>query len=240
MTQTSRTLRTCAALALLLLPGLAREAAGAEHYFVLIFGSQSRPKRLEATHTWATFVRAVGEGTDPNAYRLSVHTISWLPASGDVRVWAARPEPGVNRTLEQTLAYVYARDERVRLWGPFVIGVELYNRSVAVYNALQGGAVQYRAISTNANLLIADCIHAVAAVDPDFGRGHYPLIRVGIPASRYIAREIVLRGARRGVDPSAHDVSWLLPRLGLTSYPIEYVPPGEVPAARCLLCRCPE
>lgn len=45
---------------LLALPlGMAR---GEEFHYVLIFGSQSSPKFLRHTHTWATFVRAVGEG----------------------------------------------------------------------------------------------------------------------------------------------------------------------------------
>ena len=45
-------------------------AAGAdEYYFAMIFGSQSKPKLLRYTHTWATIVRAVGEGPDLNAYQ---------------------------------------------------------------------------------------------------------------------------------------------------------------------------
>src|SRR5689334_1085665 len=40
----------------------AAPAKGAERYYALIFGSQSSPKRLRDTHTWATFVRVVGEG----------------------------------------------------------------------------------------------------------------------------------------------------------------------------------
>ena len=44
-------------------------ARGGEFYYVMIFGSQSDPKLLRYTHTWATFVRAVGEGPDPSNYR---------------------------------------------------------------------------------------------------------------------------------------------------------------------------
>ena len=69
------------------------------------------------------------------------------------------------------------------------------------------------------NLLISDCIHAVAAVDPIFGREHYPLIRIGKPASRYIAREIMTRGPARGIEQERYDNSWLIPRLGLDRYP---------------------
>ena len=38
---------------------------GEERYYAMIFGSQSSPKLLRYTHTWATFVRVVGEGDDP-------------------------------------------------------------------------------------------------------------------------------------------------------------------------------
>jgi hypothetical protein len=78
-------------------------------------------------------------------------------------------------------------------------------------------------------------------VDPVFGRGHYPLIRIGDPASRFLAREIVVRGyENRGIDQAAFDNSWLIPRLGLDRYPIVVVPPQQIPRRRCVLCRCPE
>ena len=165
----------------------------------------------------------------------------WLPQTLEVRVWSPLPEPGVNLDLYQTLDAVSAHGERVTLWGPFVITPDIYERSLQVYHILQSGVVQYRAISTASNLLISDCIHAVAAVDPVFGRGHYPLIRIGDPASRFLAREIVVRSVEnRGIDQAAYDNSWLIPRLGLDRYAIGVVSPQQIPHRRCLLCRCPE
>ena len=112
-----------------------------------------------------------------------------------------------------------------------MITPDIYERSLQVYHILQSGVVQYRAISTASNLLISDCIHAVAAVDPVFGRGHYPLIRIGDPASRFLAREIVVRGVEnRGIDQAAYDNSWLIPRLGLDRYAIGVVSPAADPA----------
>ena len=211
-----------------------------EYYFCMIFGSQSHPKLLRYTHTWATFIRVVGEGPDLNTYQITSHTLSWYPASMKVRVLAAKPEQGVNLTLEQTLAAVYANKESVTMWGAFVIPVTLYNRSVHVYQILASGSVQYRAISTTYDLLIADCIHAVAAVDPEFGRDHYPLIRIGKPASRYIARQVVMRSLRnRGINQADYDNSWLVPRLGLNRYPIEVIPASEIPNKACVLCILP-
>ena len=215
----------------------AREARGEEFYYVMIFGSQSSPKLLQYTHTWATFIRAVGEGPDANNYALYQHTISWLPQSLDVRTWSLLPEPGVNLDLYRTLEAVYHDREHVTMWGPFRILPLVYERSLGVKAILDSGRAEYRAISTPRKLLISDCIHAVAAVDPIFGRDHYPLIRIGKPASRFLARQLMIRSP---FDEAAYDNSWLIPRLGLDRYPIEVVPPQRIPRQNCFLCRCPE
>jgi hypothetical protein len=192
---------------------------------------------LQYTHTWATFIRAVGDGPDATNYSIEQHTISWLPQSLDVRTWTILPEPGVNLDLYQTLDAVYREREHVTMWGPFRILPQVYERSLEVKEILESGRAEYRAISTARNLLISDCIHAVAAVDPVFGRGHYPLVRVGKPASRYIARQFMTRSA---FDQYETEASWLIPRLGLDRYPIEVVPPQQIPRRNCFLCRCPD
>jgi hypothetical protein len=203
----------------------------------MIFGSQTSPKQLRYTHTWATFVRAVGEGPDVRNYALLVHTISWLPQTLEVRVLRPWPEPGVNLDLEQTLRAMYANGEYVTMWGPFVMAKPVYERSLRVLQILNSGAPRYRAISTPRNPLVSDCIHAVAAIDPVFGRGHYPLIRIGKPASRFIARQVMTRSV---FDQYAYDNNWLIPRLGLNRYPIEFIPPQRIPKRNCYLCRIPE
>ena len=229
---------TVVALASLAVAAPATEAA--EFYYAMVFGSQSHPKLLRYTHTWATFVRAVGEGPDPSAYALEHHTISWLPTTLDVRVWNPVPEEGVNLGLYESIGAVRASNQRITMWGPFLIPPDVYQRSLRVRAILESGEVQYRAISGPGNLLVSDCIHAVAACDPIFGRDHYPLIRIGKPASRFIAREIMTRSLRnRGINQAAYDNSWLIPRLGLDRYPIEFVLPQAIPAEGCVLCRCP-
>jgi hypothetical protein len=228
-------------VAAIVLSAATSTAGAAERYYVLIFGSQSHPKQLRYTHTWATFVRAVGEGDDPNGWAVYQHTISWLPRTLEVHVWNPFPEPGINLDLYQSFGAVLAHDEHVIMWGPFVLTPDLYERSLRVHQILQSGAVQYRAISTTYDLLISDCIHAVAAVDLLFGRDHYPLIRIGHSASRYIAREIMVRSyENRGIDQAAYDNSWLIPRLGLDRYPVKVVPPQQIPREPCYFCRCPE
>ena len=217
--------------------GLVGTSRGDERHFVMIFGSQIQPKQLRYTHTWATFVRATGQGPDLSTYDLQVHTISWLPASMVVKVWRLRPEPGVNLGLYETLGMVGTNREDVTLWGPFLTTPEIYQKSLQVRSILESGRVRYRAISTPRDLDVSDCIHAVAAVDPKFGRAHYPLVRIGKPASRFIARQVVLRAA---FDESRVDASWLIPRLGLDRYPIRVVPPAAIPKRTCALCLIPE
>jgi hypothetical protein len=127
------------------------------------------------------------------------------------------------------------------MWGPFVELPTVYQKSLRVKEFLESGQMKYRAIDGGANRLIDDCIHAVSAVDPIYGRRHYPLVRVGKPASRSIAREIMVQSVQdRQIDQTASDASWLIARLGLDRYPIEVVPPPRIPARRCFLCRCPD
>ena len=68
-----------ASLGLLVGPA-AGTGRGGEFYYVLIFGSQSSPKLLRYTHTWATFVRAVGEGPDPRSYALRSTRLAGCPS----------------------------------------------------------------------------------------------------------------------------------------------------------------
>jgi len=212
------------------------EARAGERFYTLIFGSQPSPKRVKDSHTWATFVRVV-EGGDGSALEVYVHTISWWPATLRVRVLAASAEPGVNLDLDQTLRVVTGRGERVTLWGPFEISPKVYEKSLHVWGVVQAGGARYRAIDSSFDLLVADCIHAVAAVDPDFGRRHYPLIRVGDSASRYIARQVLDRAP---FDQDRTRAGWLIPRLGLDRYPITVVPPEQAAARPCPLCHGPE
>jgi hypothetical protein len=81
------------------------------------------------------------------------------------------------------------------------------------------------------------CIYAVAAIDPVFGRNHYPLIRIGEPASRFISRQVMLRSA---FDQYQTHPSWLVPRLGLDRYQIDVAPPQQIPKRSCFLCNRPD
>jgi hypothetical protein len=228
--------RVCALLMALLVCGASPREASADTYLGIIFGSQTHPKQLRYTHTWATFVRVSDVGA-PGYVGLNVHTISWMPESMNVQTWTLRPVPGVNLDLEQTLRVVYDDNQHVTAWGPFILSEESYFRSLEIKQILESGNAHYRALSPGRDLQKLNCIHAVAAVDPHYGEKRYPLIRVGKPASRYMARQVMIRGP---VDQTLYDNSWLFAQLGLDRYPITIVPPQIIPERTCFLCLCPE
>src|SRR5438874_9329229 len=58
-------------------------AAPGERFYALVFASQSVPRRPAYSHTWATAVRAADYPGQPPS--LEAHTISWLPATLDIR-----------------------------------------------------------------------------------------------------------------------------------------------------------
>src|SRR5690348_8318895 len=64
-----------------------------DRYFILVFGSQSTPKRARYTHSWATVVKVTGcDGSGTPA--VEEQTISWLPVTLNVRPLSCRVEPG--------------------------------------------------------------------------------------------------------------------------------------------------
>ncbi len=164
--------RRLATIALLTL-ALAAPARAGTYYYAMVFGSDTCPKQLRYAHTWATFIKTTGEGSDPNGYAIEMRTISWMPQKPGVRILNPVPEPGMNVDLYRTLAIEYGHGDTVTMWGPFVVRPEIYERAGEVVSVLESGQARYRAIS-GMELLTGDCIHAVAAVDPVFGRGALP------------------------------------------------------------------
>lgn len=218
-----RTRFSLAILALALLAG--RPSAADEFHYVLIFGADSHPKQLRHAHTFAVFVRAVGQGPDADTYALEQFTLGWCPATQKTRVWAVHPEPGVNLDLPGSLAFCAQNRADVTLFGPYRISPLLYASAVAQYQKLATGSELYRAIDPAWDSDVSDCIHAVTDIDYQFGRRHYPLLRTGRAAATHIAQQFELRSPYVRLN---EDHSWLIPRLGLDRYPLTIVPPGSV------------
>ncbi|HKA07771.1 MAG TPA: hypothetical protein VKD71_10980 [Gemmataceae bacterium] len=195
-------------------------AAPGERYFVLVFGSQTCLKHPKYTHTWATVVKVTG-CNGPAAPTVEPQTISWLPATLDIRVWSLCVEPGVNLALNSTVEEMLRNDERVSLWGPYEVRPGFAYRFSVQKAFMESGQVGYQCIDTigeAAHGTGCDCIHAITDMDPLFDRSRYPLSYFGDAASQNIVRQLQTRPII--ICPEA-DHSWLLPLLGLDKYPIE-------------------
>jgi hypothetical protein len=196
-------------------------AAPGERYFILVFGSQSTPKRPKYTHSWATVVRVTGcDGT--GAAAVEEQTISWMPASLDIHPWSFRVEPGANLPLHFTIEEMLRNDERVSVWGPYEVGPGLAYRFAVQKAFMESGRVGYQCIDSVGEAAKSgagcDCIHAVTDMDPLFDRNRYPLAYFGDSASRNIVLQLHTRPII--ICPEA-DHGWLLPLLGLDKYPVE-------------------
>jgi len=193
-----------------------REPRPREHFYITVFGSQSTPRIPRRTHSWATVLHVVdqAEGRPP---LVETHTISWYPASLEIRPWTFRTEPGVNLDLQGTLQHVCANGEHVTQWGPYECRPNLYYRFLMQKEFLESGRVGYQCIDTVGEAARTgngcDCIHAMTDMDPEFSRNRYPLIRYGDSASRFVVREIRRRDVL--INPrQAH--AWLNTYLGLS------------------------
>lgn len=190
-----------------------------ERYFILVFGSQSTPKRAKYTHTWATVVKVTGCESD--APVIEPHTISWMPATLDIHPRSRSVEPGTNLELNFTIEEMLRNDERVSVWGPYEIGPGLYNRFLVQKGFMESGQVGYQCIDSvgeaarNGNG--CDCIHAISDMDPLFSRGAYALIYFGDAGSQRIVHELHRRPII--IHPEA-DHTWLMTQLGICKYPI--------------------
>jgi hypothetical protein len=198
----------------------AMTAPPGERYFVLIFGSQSCPKQPKYTHTWATVVKVTGcDG--PNGPTIEEQTISWMPASLNIRAFARDVEPGTNLTLPFTIEEMLRNNEHVSVWGPYEVSPGFYYRFRVQKGFMESGAVGYQCFDSIGEAARygngCDCIHAVTDMDPDYARDRYPLSFFGNGASRHIVHQLHIRPV---IICPEKDHGWLLPLLGLDKYPI--------------------
>jgi hypothetical protein len=186
-----------------------------DRYFLIVFGSESVPRRPKYTHSWATVARATGGRV------VEAHTISWLPAKVDIEPLRFTVEPGANFDLCATLKIVRDTDQKIALWGPYEIGHRLYHRFQVQKAFLESGAIGYQCIDNvgeaarNGNG--CDCIHAVTDMDPIYDRARYPLAFYGQAASKNLVGRI-MRSPVVIDPPRTHD--WVIAQLGLDGYPI--------------------
>ena len=185
-----------------------------EKYYLLLFGSQSVPKRAVLTHTWATVVRVDSPGTAGSAFK--AHTISWMPRALAIHPFRFHVEPGVNLDLAETMALVTGQKQRVTLLGPYEVPARLYRRLMVQKRFLESDAIGYQGFD-----LIGEagrrgngsnCIHAVTDIDPKLGRAGYLLAGNGDNAADFVRDVMTRRGVIAEPDTT---LDWLLPALGL-------------------------
>ena len=199
---------------------LAVQEVTKDRYFVLVFGSETKPRLPRFTHTWSTVVK-VTQLPGCAAPTIEAHTISWMPASLEIRPYSPHVEPATNLDLRQSLDETLKHHEQVALWGPYETWYGLYHRFVTQKSYLESGALGYQctdAFGEAARLGNgSNCFHALSDTDPQFDRRQYPLLFYGQPAALNIVRQISDRPIL--IEPTqTHD--WLIPALGLDHYPI--------------------
>ena len=205
-------------------PSAFAQSLPGEHYYLTVFGSQSVPYRTRYTHTWATFVRAapLADG----GVSVQADTISWMPATLHIRPLAVRPEPGVNLSLAETLAWAAAVSSRVSVVGPFEIDADRYARLTARKAELQSGAIRYRAAGgPTRQSPVSNCGQSFPRASPVVGRRFLqPTPEPGEHGATRLAARYVRSGAF--VDPAVTH-PWLLPAMGVDPTAVVRRFPGE-------------
>src|SRR5579862_5639893 len=101
-----------------------------ENYYMVVFAYEGVSDAPREAHTFATFVKVdYAHGTDPKLGKIERHTISWLPATLDVRLLHP-PEPGKNLRLSSTLKLGKSENATISAWGPYRIRKDLYDRAL--------------------------------------------------------------------------------------------------------------
>ena len=196
-------------------------APPSERFFIIVFSSECKPVRPKYTHCWATLVKAT-DSPGPHTCTVEESTISWMPASLELRPWSFRVEPGVNLPLRFTIEEMLRNREEIAFWGPYEVGPGFAYRFELHKAFMESGHVGYQVIDSVGDAgrcgAACNCIHAITDMDPVFDRRRYPLAYFGHSASWNIVRELHARPMI--INPDA-DHAWLLARLGLDRYPME-------------------
>jgi hypothetical protein len=194
---------------------LASQAPAADFYYVIVFASQKDGNPPRYAHTFATFVKATGEGSNPRDYRLESHTISWTPASFDIRVLRLMPERGVNLDLDASLRLARSWGADVVKFGPYRVDKRLYDRALRQIDNLERGRMLYKAVDTRFSPTeVSNCIHAVSSLVGD----ETPVGQTGwgAPGSASVVESF---GPFIRDDGKRHN--WVSERLGLGRYEME-------------------
>lgn len=200
------------------LAGPARALAD-DRYFMVVFASQAEPNLLRLAHSFATFIKASGDG-NPKYGKIEEHTISWLPASLTIEPLRLQPQAGKNVDRQASMAYARSLNAAVSSWGPFPIKQELYERALKQIEFLESGKVAFIVLDRRwRGQGASNCIHALSDVDRDRGFLETDAAH-GISAS-----QLVLKHLERWIIPTKEDLHWLNERLGIPDTMVQPWPP---------------
>ena len=186
-----------------------------EFYYLMVFGSQQIPPRAKYSHSFAVFVRATGQGACAENYALEYYTISWVPQTLDIRLLALSPECGQNLELHATIHWALSTEQRISMWGPYLVNGDRYWRAAQQVQLLQSGQVGYKALDSGFPTDVAtNCIHAVSSVVD----GHR--LRVLSPGFGETASFFITRRLQPWILDDEHKHDWIAARLGLDRYPM--------------------
>jgi hypothetical protein len=199
----------------ILLLCLARPCPAAERYFVVVFGAERNAVRLKYTHSFAAFVRACGDGPEVESWDLDAFTISWMPATLEIKLGAPKPEPGVNLDLSASLRVAQAAHDHVYQWGPFEIDPELYYRAAQQVQVLESGTVLYKGNDAGWPADRVSCVHALL----DIADGRPAVGPLSLAYGKAGSSRIAWHFRPWLIQPEqVHP--WVGARLGLDAYPI--------------------
>jgi hypothetical protein len=196
---------------------------GGERYFLMVFGSQSTPKSPRFSHCFGTILRVADPGPGGTPVLEDSFTISWMPATLEIRPLALRAEPGVNLGLKETLDWACSHCQRVSQWGPYEIQPCAYQRILKNFGRIEKGEYLYKAIDVCRRWHgTSSCIHALSGAGTEEGWSPLPLVLYGEDASRCIVRRCLKQGDI--IDARTGQFAWLNGALGLDCFPIIHRP----------------
>jgi hypothetical protein len=211
-----------AGILMVLLPGT---AAAEDLYFVIVYGAQRRPiNQPRYTHTWATFVHLNGCGPDPRTYQATFFTISWLPATLEIKPGRLRPEQGRNLTHAETVAWCEQNCMEIAQFGPYQTRPELFELCLHRWGHLERGEFQYRAtdvLNGRAWREVCNCIYAVLDFDE-----RDPAIRPVTFGFGYRASAFVTRRLQSWYSDGDREHHWVSEMIGAQTYPTVRVGPA--------------
>jgi hypothetical protein len=214
---------------LLLLAGSAARAQdkSEDKFYAIIFGQEDGRNSFCEAHTFATFVRVNLDGAEPEV--MDQATISWLPASGRVKLFK-RAERGRNYTLEESFALLEPQ-HRIAQWGPFEIQEGLFARAKKQEALLNSGGLLYKAVDpfSRPRGIAVNCEHAVCDIGLRPGES---ILRTGTAHGHHGSYLCTMHLRSWMIEPGvSHD--WVARSLKLDQYAIakggwEYQGPGRM------------